>query len=164
MSQVIVPSAAVAIITNEEASHFLLQRKDNRHPVSECRQKLSLFGGSVENGETPHDAIVREIGEEIIDREVARSIVSHMRFFLCYPELPRRQRPGIFDCHIFVSIGSNIAFREWVTTCMRTDVVVEGEPVLVSRAELDRALLDPELFIASLDEPLRDWLAMLGVR
>lgn len=44
---------------------FLLQRKDNTYPVGGLQRTLSLFGGEVEEGESPLAAVRREVAEEL---------------------------------------------------------------------------------------------------
>ena len=53
---------AHAILTLKE--DYVLQLRDEKPDISEPGM-WSLFGGGVENGETPEDALVREIKEEL---------------------------------------------------------------------------------------------------
>lgn len=54
---------AVAVIVNGDNKILLLKRSD--YPKQWMPKKWSLVGGGIEKGETPEEAIVREIKEEI---------------------------------------------------------------------------------------------------
>jgi len=53
----------VAIVTNPERSRFFIQRKDAEYRPSP--RGYSLFGGAIEDGEDPAEAITRELAEEL---------------------------------------------------------------------------------------------------
>src|ERR1043166_5916918 len=55
------PEAAVAVLVLPN-KQVVLQRKDSGAPISPSM--LALFGGQIEDGESPTEAIKREISEE----------------------------------------------------------------------------------------------------
>jgi 8-oxo-dGTP pyrophosphatase MutT (NUDIX family) len=66
------PSPASAAILRDEAGRYLLQHRDDRPDIwfPDC---WGLFGGAMESGEAPLDAIRRELAEEIgvVPRDLA---------------------------------------------------------------------------------------------
>lgn len=55
---------AVTIIITTKAGDLLLQRRDNKKEI-ECPGLKGLISGYLNKEETPHDALIREIGEEL---------------------------------------------------------------------------------------------------
>ena len=58
---------AAAIIYNQETGEFYFELKPHSYPIKEARGKLALVGGHVEHGESSLEALMREIGEEVVE-------------------------------------------------------------------------------------------------
>lgn len=71
-------NSAVTIITNEYKTKMLFQEYDNTYPRVNMRGKFNLFGGNIENFETPQDAIKRELLEEINNYNLLNNINSSL--------------------------------------------------------------------------------------
>lgn len=67
---------AVVIITNPERSRFVVQEKDESYKAHP--NGISLFGGALELGETPREAMERELAEET-DEAVCLTITSALQ-------------------------------------------------------------------------------------
>lgn len=59
--QIVVPNVAV-IVRSEDGSQILLQRRDK--PMEPVRGKLEIPGGRWRAGESPDEAVIREVREE----------------------------------------------------------------------------------------------------
>jgi len=71
----LIPGNAVAAIILTPDHRFVMQRRDP-YPQIWYPGSWSLFGGGMEPGETEHEALVREIKEEIdIDIEITDAIL-----------------------------------------------------------------------------------------
>src|SRR3989338_10679247 len=68
---------ACASITTQNRDFFYLQQKDENHPVQALRLKYAFFGGKAEGNESAHDAMLRELNEELFPEAVAL-IVPHL--------------------------------------------------------------------------------------
>jgi len=55
---------ATGIILRNKEGKLLLQHRDDKEGVL-CRNMWGLFGGEVEEGETPEEGVIREIMEEL---------------------------------------------------------------------------------------------------
>lgn len=53
----------VALVTNRERTRFFIQQKDESYPAFPLG--YSLFGGAIEAGERPEEALARELREEL---------------------------------------------------------------------------------------------------
>lgn len=53
------------IIRNKSGNSFFIQEKDESYPVERYRNCCSLFGGKIEEGETPLEGLKRELMEEV---------------------------------------------------------------------------------------------------
>lgn len=53
----------VALVTNRERTRFFIQQKDESYPAFPLG--YSLFGGAIEAGERPDEALARELREEL---------------------------------------------------------------------------------------------------
>ncbi len=68
---------AGVLFTDPERAHFLLQQKDERyrpHPLG-----MSVFGGAVEPEESPRDAVLRELEEELPAAREALGLAPSLR-------------------------------------------------------------------------------------
>ena len=54
--------SSALIVLKLPTGEFVLQRRTDNSPLSP--NKLGLFGGGIEAGESPYECIVRELGEE----------------------------------------------------------------------------------------------------
>lgn len=63
----LVRSEGCSIVFVNAKKNILLYRRDDAQTVQSLKEpsKWDLFGGTVENGETPDQAIIREVGEEL---------------------------------------------------------------------------------------------------
>lgn len=55
----------VVFITNPARTRFLIQRKDSGYPHVNQHRTVCLFGGHLESSESPLEAILRELEEEV---------------------------------------------------------------------------------------------------
>tara|TARA_Y100000034_G_scaffold75964_1_gene91232 strand:- start:91 stop:483 length:393 start_codon:yes stop_codon:yes gene_type:complete len=65
-----------AVVVLEKEGKFLLQLRDDTEKIHHPN-KWGLFGGHIENGETPIDAAIREIKEELeinLDKKLVKKI------------------------------------------------------------------------------------------
>lgn len=150
-------TGAVLLITNASGSKFLMQQKDETHPIVPCRKKFSLFGGSLEGGETPHEALVRELTEEILEPRFVSWAADRMDYWKKF-SLIGNQYPGQFPCHVFVLVFSGKVFDHFAERCLQPGVVVEGRAVAKTKEELMALFSDTNNFIASMDRVLRSWI------
>lgn len=72
-------SAISCLITNQERTTAILQRKDDAYQIASFRDTLGCFGGGLEAGEDPDSGILREITEEIIDPELRAAITASVQ-------------------------------------------------------------------------------------
>lgn len=63
MTELAFPAAVAALIVDEQG-HYLLQRRDEK-PGIWFPGYCSLFGGLIEEGEEPEEALLRELAEEL---------------------------------------------------------------------------------------------------
>lgn len=119
--------APVLIVTDGE--FFLLQVKDQQHPWGGCGL-WSLFGGKLEAGETPLEALLRELKEEL-DIELTGEEVRSLR------PLPS------------VATSDKLGNRwTWAPYLLKLEegqsfspaACTEGHPILIYRSHLQRAL------------------------
>lgn len=74
------PAAVAALLVTEDG-HYLLQRRDEK-PDIWFPGYCSLFGGLIEEGESPEEALVRELSEELDYRPGAFSYFTQVCFDL----------------------------------------------------------------------------------
>lgn len=67
------------VITDPAHDMLILQRKDRGYPVRRYRGTLACFGGQVEPGESPEQAVRRELVEEIIDVPLRAAVLAAVR-------------------------------------------------------------------------------------
>lgn len=117
--------APVAIIADE--AWYLLQVKDQQHPAGGCGL-WSLFGGRQEPGETPEEALLRELDEELRWRPRLEDLGSPL------PDVQAEDGQGLFW-----------AWRPYLlplaaVPLSRADTLTEGHSIRVSAAGLRRAV------------------------
>ncbi|HBK34505.1 TPA: hypothetical protein DDZ01_00680 [Candidatus Uhrbacteria bacterium] len=72
------------VVTNAEGNEFLLQKKDDKHPIPLYRLRYCPFGGSYLENEKPITGMIRELYEEICDPRIVDELCFSMR---CQDEL-----------------------------------------------------------------------------
>jgi len=85
---------AAGIILRNKEGKFLFQHRDDKEGVL-CRNMWGLFGGEVEEGETPEEGVVREIMEEL-----CFDISGKIKF------VEKINIPGISDVYIYEYFGT----------------------------------------------------------
>ncbi|MFH1047891.1 MAG: NUDIX domain-containing protein [Patescibacteria group bacterium] len=156
-------NCVVLVPYHAASGSFLLTRKDMRHPKPECRLKLSLLAGSMNtSGETPRQAMLRELYEEVRSVEVADYLASLMQAAPAPLRLKGVQMPGEFNCHVFTA---QAAIRDdldvWVETLHDPQIgLSEAKSVVLKREELSRLIAEEDQqpgrhFLSSLHEVLR---------
>lgn len=89
------PQGVVAFITNPGKTKFLIQRKDSGYPHADQRRTVCLFGGHVEPLETPLEAILRELAEELDYQPILTEATCQVPYSYCYAGvLPSQHKPG----------------------------------------------------------------------
>ncbi len=104
--------AVLIVITTPSHDVFYIQQKDDSHPISSLRLKYALFGGMREEGETPHEGLIRELHEELMP-EAASLVAENIE--VCFHEvllrtyrLPKKEYVRIY---IYESIVSPEAMK-----------------------------------------------------
>jgi len=125
--------AVTIVICNEDRSAMLLQRKDLKHPNTECQGKYSLFGGSPHVGEDVLPAAYRELLEEIRHHEVAKCLhgLKHIDDLTLYSI----QWPETYVCSIFVLSLPNDLFDRFVKSVAYQGDTAESVGVILTRHE-----------------------------
>ncbi|MCD4770846.1 NUDIX domain-containing protein [archaeon] len=85
---------SVGIILRNEEGKFLLQHRDDKEEIA-CRNMWGLFGGAVDGGEAPEEAVVREIMEEL-----CFDVSGKVKF------IEKINIPGISDVYIYEYLGT----------------------------------------------------------
>jgi ADP-ribose pyrophosphatase YjhB (NUDIX family) len=144
----------VLLIRDVERGRCLVQRKDERHPTPAARGRLSLWGGSIEPGEEPEDALPRELAEELRDPLLIAELLDLLRYRRRF-RLAAAPWPGEYDLYVFEAAASAETFERWVRDLAAPGAVLEGEPAVVEAAEMAALLATPDAFLASQDEVVR---------
>jgi 8-oxo-dGTP diphosphatase len=85
---------SAGIILRNKEGKFLLQHRDDKEEVA-CRNMWGLFGGAIDEGETPEETVVREIMEEL-----CFDISGKIRF------IEKINIPGIANVYIYEYLGT----------------------------------------------------------
>lgn len=96
MSDVVIERPVVGVILYTDDGRVLLQQRDDK-PGLPYPGYWTLFGGAIEEGETPDEAIARELWEEL----ELRQGVTFWHDYVC----PVRTQPGIVMVRNFVYSG-----------------------------------------------------------
>lgn len=148
---------AVVLITNDSHDRFLMQVKDDCHPLASLRGCLSFFGGSLEEGETPPQGLDRELREEILDEHAVAELASGLAYWKSF-DLDGNQFKVEYKLYAFVRVLSNEAFERVCAGVTAEGVVTEGSPRVYDRETLVEMLPDTNRFVASLDVVLAEFL------
>lgn len=143
--------AVSIIIHDQDETGFLLQRKDLKHPILNCRGRYSLFGGSPYIGEPVLYAAYRELLEEI---QACKNLnlwnVKHLEDLT----LNSVQWPGTYVCSIFTLPVPHKLFLQLVTSVAFHGMVSESIGAVITTNEFKDVLLPQEL-----EEPGRHFVA-----
>lgn len=138
------------IITNPDKELFFLQQKSKTYSFPQYREGYSFFGGEREDGETPEEAMQRELQEEFSKRgarTVRRSIIRLCDLVVDGPQ-------GEFDFSLFESV---LETRKLVRLSGRR--IYEGKGVLVERDKLEGLS-----FVWGLEQVAKQYLTGHGYR
>lgn len=139
------------LIRDEEGGRCILQRKDHLHPTPEARGRLSLWGGSLEAGEEPEDALPRELGEELKNPLLVAELLGQRRYRRRF-RLSAEPWPGEYDLYVFEAAVDAATFDRWARDFAEPGMVVEGMVAVMKPEELAALLAAPGAFLASQHE------------
>lgn len=150
------------VLVHPVHSRFLLTCKDDRHPIADFQNKLSILGGSMEAEETIEEGAIRELYEEVRDVRVADSIASAMKFFARF-ELEAYIAGEVhpYPFHVFVATAPTVAeFHRWEESLMVGQGLAEANPLALSITELQKLLAEEQAqpgrhFLAAHDKVFR---------
>jgi adenylate kinase len=151
------PGAAL-LIRDVQRGRTLLQRKDDLHPHPAARGRLSLWGGSLDAGEEPEDALCRELGEELGDPLLVAELLAESRYRRRF-RLSADPWTGDYDLYVFEAAVDAETFDRWARDFQEPGAVLEGIAVLLEPDELRGSLSAPGSFMASLHEVIATLLA-----
>lgn len=100
---------SVGILLVEEEGTFLLQHRDNRADIF-YPGKIGLFGGQIDDGETPECAVVREIKEELSINIVNPKLISILNLIFIEKSIKRRRYFYVYT--INQSLARSIRLQE----------------------------------------------------
>lgn len=152
---------SIAIISNHSCTEWLIQRKDGAYPLQEQRRTICFFGGSVEAGESPLEAVLRELEEEIVYEPFlyAASLKLNAGYFNEKKYiLPSQKNPGTkYELNAFRFVVPDETLNELKSVIYKPGVVTEGYAEIVSTEYLKYILLDhPYDMFSTLAIVLRD--------
>lgn len=152
------PDGSNLIVTDTEHRRFLLQQKDDTHPIELCRGRWALFGGAAEDGESPRETLDREIHEEMALPEL-RELLLDGAYHYCRAVLEGWPLPGTFTGEFFVCELSSAAMTRVSELVALPGSVLEGQAHLCSRDQVEHLVRAPRGFIASHDLILQRFLS-----
>jgi 8-oxo-dGTP pyrophosphatase MutT (NUDIX family) len=135
------------LIRDARTGQCVLQRKDHLHPTPAARGRLALWGGSLEPGEEPEDALSRELGEELNDPQLVAELLGQRRYRRRF-RLAATPWPGDYDFYAFEACVDSETFERWARDFAVPGMVLEGTATLVAPRELAAAEA-ADLFLAS---------------
>lgn len=142
-------------IRDRETGRTILQRKDYKHPTVEARGRLSMFGGSVEPGENPEDALPRELEEEFANALLVAEITGCARYVRRF-RLSADPWPGLYDLYVFDATVDTETFDRWARALSEPGAVLEGMAVVMDSDDLAGYLEHPSSFLCAHDAVLKE--------
>jgi NUDIX domain len=136
------------LIHDEATGRCILQRKDHLHPTPAARGRLALWGGSLEPGEEPEDALARELGEELNHPQLVAELLGQHRYRRRF-HLAAEPWDGAYDLYVFEAAVDPETFDRWARDFAAPGMVLEGMAAVVEPAELSAALAARGAFLAS---------------
>ena len=134
------PTRAVFVVIADPANmEFILQRKDNKHPRENCRERLALLGGGLPDGVDAKSELIRELFEEVRDPKIADQLASrlHKMETLTIPFCDKN-----FTVEWFIaSAVSQWQFDEWASSLLAPQGLCEALPAFLTRDLLMRFVL-----------------------
>jgi 8-oxo-dGTP pyrophosphatase MutT (NUDIX family) len=114
----------VIFITNPFRTRFLIQRKDGGYPHANQHRTVCLFGGHVEPSETPLEAILRELEEEVNYQPILDLARAQLPFnkLLINMALPSQNNPDTW----FVLKGFELVVSDKVLDDLEKNLYVSG--------------------------------------
>lgn len=150
---------AAVIITNPSRTRFLVQRKDSGYPKASLQRTICLFGGKIEpDDDSPRDAVMREVWEEITDMDLCLDINIFCKHWKTYEELPSILSAGeTFVLHVFYVEISDAALDR--APLYDYGVITEGYAEIVPKEYLKHLINHfPDDIFSSLNQVFRDFL------
>jgi len=114
------------IIRNESGDLFFIQEKDETYPIEKYRNCYSLFGGKIEEGETPLIGLRRELKEEI---EMG-DLIQHINIHFLQSFIIKNDNP--FSFHLFEGIMNDDHFNS-----LLQKKVIEGRSKVLNKNQLE---------------------------
>lgn len=135
--------AIVIVLADPSRQMFILQIKDDEHPIEEVRGKRSLLSATRVKGETIPETVHRNLYQELIDPCVADDILSRM--FPLPQKLmfsPRLNTMMLYAWYVAIA-ESERHFMYWSEKVLREPGVTEAVPTCLSVHEV-KALASQE--------------------
>lgn len=108
-------STGVVVILRDDFDDYLFQLRDDIPGIA-YPGMMALFGGLVESGEKPLDAMVREVGEELVFN--GRGLVLNDLKFLFVYQRQDIERDDYVFFGTFGGMGSDLESREGKLVCV----------------------------------------------
>jgi hypothetical protein len=138
------PKSGVGIvIASPGCGMFFLQRKDLLHPSSSCHGRYALISGSAAVGENYHDALAREVFEEVRDAGIADYLLSTSQELMSV-EAMGTQWFGVYNLFVRITVLSWAKWHEVVRSLAGSPGLSEASPAIVTRDEFMQVLLPQE--------------------
>lgn len=136
------------LIRCRETRRTIWQRKDTKHPNVLVQGRLSLFGGSIDPGEEPEDALPRELNEELANRLLIAEIMGCAAYRRRF-RLSADPWPGHYDLYVFEAVVDRVTFDRWACDFAARGTVLEGMVAILEPVELQEALASDGAFLCS---------------
>lgn len=144
-------------IRDKDNGRGIFQRKDWKHPEVDARGRLSGFGGSLEEGEEPEDALARELPEEIDNELLVAEVMAHARYRRRF-RLSANPWPGEYDFYAFDAAVDSETFDRLARDFLKPGTVREGMAIVLEADEIQSFLDQPNSFLCSHNEVVTELL------